>query len=98
MKSLYIVVLLLLHISFGFTQEIDSTEDVATERQMESLADNDETESEDDSYLQQWQELKKRKLNLNLATESELQELHLLTDLQIASFLSYRKLMGKLVD
>ncbi|HJU46194.1 MAG TPA: hypothetical protein VJ647_05375 [Chitinophagaceae bacterium] len=89
--------MLILRTSFSFAQ-VDSTEEIATERQMESMADNDETESEDDSYLQKWEELKRRKLNLNRATEHDLQELYLLTDLQIASFLKYRSLMGKLVN
>lgn len=101
-KLALILLLLFLRSSFCMAQQadsaqIDSTEDLATERQMESLANNDETESEDDSYMQKWQELKKRRLNLNSATESDLQELHLLTALQINAFLTYRNLMGKLV-
>ena len=97
-KLLSILFLLLLRVTFTVAQDQDSTEDATTERQMESMADNDATESEDDSYLQKWQELKRRKLNLNSATESDLKELHLLNDLQIASFLNYRGLMGKLVN
>lgn len=98
MKRSYLILFLLLRTLFCAAQEADSTEEVVTERQMESMADNDETETEDDSYLQGWQELKRKRLNLNAATEHDLQELHLLNDLQIASLLNYRRLIGKLAD
>src|SRR6185436_15789563 len=70
----------------------------ATEQQLENLTDADQTETEDDSYLQQLEHFKKNPVNLNTADENDLHELKILTDLQIANFISYRKLFGKLIS
>src|ERR1044072_5333032 len=69
-----------------------------TEQQLENLTDADQTETEDDSYVMQLQYLKKHPLNLNESDANDLKELFFLTDLQIASLLSYRKLLGKFIS
>jgi hypothetical protein len=69
-----------------------------TEQKMENLADADQAETEDDSYLQELDQFRKNPVNLNSAGENELRELKILTDLQIVNLLSYRKLLGKLVS
>src|SRR6185436_4163733 len=69
-----------------------------TEQQLENLTDADQSETEDDSYLQQLEQFRKNPVNLNTADENELKELKILTDLQIANLISYRKLLGKLID
>jgi len=68
------------------------------EQQLENLAEANESETEDDSYLQSMEIFKKNRLNLNTADVSELRELKVLTDLQIQSLLRYRSLLGKLVS
>lgn len=68
------------------------------EQQLENQAEADEAETEDDSYLQQLQQFGRRPLNLNTATESDLQPFRFLTDLQIQNFLKYRRLAGNLLS
>jgi hypothetical protein len=68
------------------------------EQQLENLTDAAETETEDDTYLQQMQEFIKHPVNLNTADVTEMRELRILTDLQIQNFIAYRKLLGKLIS
>jgi hypothetical protein len=69
-----------------------------TEQQLENLADNDPTESEDDSYLLQLEHFKKHPLNLNEADATVLKEFFFLSALQIDHLLSYQKLLGKFIS
>ena len=68
------------------------------EQQLENLTDVDQAETEDDSYHQQWERFRRNPLNLNTADETDLRELKILSGLQIANFLSYRKLFGKFIS
>lgn len=68
------------------------------EQQLENLTEQQEGETEDDSYLQALEQLKKNKINLNTAEESELRELRMLSELQIQTLLSYRRLLGSLIN
>ena len=70
----------------------------AAEQQLENLADVEQAEPEDDSYLQQLEQFRTNPINLNYAEINELSELRILTDLQIANLLSYRNIFGKLVN
>lgn len=91
------VILLLLTIHYtllSFAQETP----VTTEQQLENLTDADQSETEDDSYLQQLEQFRKNPVNLNTADENDLRELKILSGLQIANFISYRKLFGKFVS
>ena len=90
-----ILFLVTIHYS-AFT--ICAQETPVTEQQLENLTDADQSETEDDSYLQQLEQFRKDPVNLNTADENELRELKVLSGLQIANFLSYRKLLGKLVS
>lgn len=69
-----------------------------TEQQLENLTDADQAETEDDSYLQQLEHFRKSPVNLNTADAAELKELRMITDLQIANLVTYRKLFGHLVS
>lgn len=77
--------LLLLSLSAAGQQEY--------EQQLELLAEKENIVTDDDAYLQQLD----HPLNLNTATEEDLQALQLLTALQVYNFLQYRKLLGNLV-
>jgi len=82
----------------GFSQTPDKTAG-SMEQQLENSTENNaDTESEDDSYLQQLYHFIKHPLNLNYAGENELKELRLLNPLQVQSLLSYRKLLGNLLN
>jgi hypothetical protein len=69
-----------------------------TEEQLENLTDAQQTETEDDSYLQELEHFKKHPLNLNVTYANELKELIFLNDLQIENLISYRNLLGKFIS
>ena len=69
-----------------------------TEQQLENLTEQQEGETEDDSYLQALVQFRKNPVNLNAAAENELRELRMLSDLQIQSLLSYRRLLGNFIS
>jgi hypothetical protein len=70
-----------------------------TEQQLENItANNEDLETEDDSYLQQLVEYIKNPINLNMADAADLNLLRILTPVQIQNFILYRNLVGKLVD
>jgi hypothetical protein len=77
---------------------IHAQETPVTEQQIENITEADESETEDDSYLQSLQHYLANKLNLNVATETELKEFPFLSPLQIAGFLNYRRLFGKFIS
>lgn len=68
------------------------------EQQLENLTEANESETEDDSWLQQMEQFRKHPINLNNAGEDELKQLRVLTDLQVVNFLSYRKLLGRFIN
>src|SRR5690606_22907694 len=70
----------------------------SSEQQLEQLADISESESEDDSWLQDIEQFKKHPLNLNTADRSELLALKMLNALQVEHFLKYRSMLGVLVS
>ncbi len=93
------IVLLFLFTLFYYPAFSQTTETSSTEQQIENITEgNEDVETEDDSYLQQMQQLLKNPVNLNTATETELKELKILTQLQIQNFISYRNLMGGLIS
>lgn len=70
----------------------------APEQQLENQAEITAAETEDDTYWQQLESLRRHPLNLNTATMAELEALPMLNALQVANFLRYRSLFGKLVS
>ena len=94
---IFILLLFIIHNSpfTGLAQEIPVS---TTEQQLENLTDADQSETEDDSYLQQLEQFRKNPVNLNTADENDLRELKILSGLQIANFISYRKLFGKFIN
>ena len=98
MKKIFIIILF---ISFSFSsaksQEKEHSNST-TEQQLENLAEADDAETEDDSYWQRMNYFKKHPINLNEAVEEDMEELKILTALQIQHFLNYRRLLGKLVN
>lgn len=70
-----------------------------TEQQLENVTENNEDlETEDDSYLQQMVQYLKNPIELNYADAVELSQLRMLTPMQVQHFILYRNLVGKLVD
>jgi hypothetical protein len=72
---------------------------VVAEQQLEDItAANEDVETEDDSYLQQLHHFFKEPINLNNADAGLLEQLNILTPLQITNLLSYRKLLGSFLN
>src|SRR5215213_8022260 len=96
MKNRIVIAMVLFFSLHAFSQtENDNAE---AENQLEALAETNENEVEDDSYLQVLQKFRKHPLNLNLADEEDLKELLLLNEVQVRNFFLYRKLFGNLLD
>lgn len=69
------------------------------EQQLENITENSEDEeTEDDSYLQQLNQIQKNPLDINQVEEAALKELRLLSPMQVQNFLSYRAVMGKFIS
>jgi hypothetical protein len=80
-------------------QEIPDEPPVIIEQQLEDLtAANEDVETEDDAYLQEMQHFLKDPINLNYADAGLLEQLNLLTPVQISNLLSYRKLLGNFIS
>ncbi len=69
------------------------------EQQLEATTENnDDNETEDDSFLQQMQHFLQAPVNLNTADAALLKELLVLTPLQIENIITYRKLFGNFIS
>jgi len=72
---------------------------VETREQLEAATENNaDNQPTDDSYLQQLQQFIKNPIDLNTADENDLEQLQLLTPIQIESIISYRNLLGNFID
>lgn len=98
MRSLIALVLFFFMLPRAIAQ-VPETTTTTTEQQLENITENNEDiETEDDSYLQQMMQYLKNPINLNTANAADLKELRVLSPIQIQNFMSYRLLAGKLVD
>ncbi len=80
-------------------QEITGEPPANVEQQLEDVtAANEDVETEDDGYLQQLHHFLKEPINLNYADAGLLEQLNILSPLQIANLLSYRKLLGNFIN
>ncbi|MEO5984025.1 MAG: helix-hairpin-helix domain-containing protein [Ferruginibacter sp.] len=71
----------------------------SAEQQLENITENNEDqETEDDSFLQEMIQFKKNPINLNTADEATLKEFRLLSAIQVANFISYRDVLGELLS
>ena len=96
---IFLILIAFLYSATGIAQEENPILPGSTaEQQLENLADQEESESEDDSYLQSMVQFRKNKLNLNTVEANDLRELKMLTDLQIINLIRYRQLLGNLIS
>ena len=77
-----------------FAQEIP----VNLQQQLEDQAERSAERLEDDAWLQQMETFSRHKLNINRADADDLRRLGILNELQLRSFLSYRKLLGEFIS
>ncbi|MCC6289190.1 MAG: helix-hairpin-helix domain-containing protein [Chitinophagaceae bacterium] len=95
MKCLFVIICLILEAAV-YAQTQPPT---GMEQQLENITEqNEDAETTDDSWMQQMEYLKKNPVNLNTATVNDLQDFQILNPLQIENFVSYRKLLGKLIS
>jgi hypothetical protein len=97
MKKLAIISCFLVAPFFVQAQE-EETGNGLIEQQLENMAAAQESETEDDYWLQQLERYKKYKVNVNRVGADELRELMLLTELQVQSLIRYRTLFGHFID
>lgn len=70
-----------------------------TEQQLENVTENNaDQETEDDTYLQEMMQLGLNPVNLNAADENDLNELKVLSPIQIENMLRYRSILGNLLS
>lgn len=91
---IYVTVMCICKCTAGYCQEIPP----ATEQQLENQTDADQGETEDDAWLQDMELFRKSPLNINQADAEVLKQIRVITDLQIASLISYRNLFGKFIS
>ena len=69
------------------------------EQQLEDLTEaNEDVVTEDDSYLQEMQYFLKNPVNVNYADAGTLEQLNLLSSIQISNLLTYRKLLENFIS
>lgn len=94
MKRVFIILFVIQYSLCLNAQDIPTS----TEQQLENLTDVDQSETEDDSYLQELDQFRRNPVNLNTADADELKQLRIITDLQIENLISYRKIFGRLIN
>src|SRR5687768_7871345 len=97
MKSALLYIFLLL--TSIVNAQVNDSLNTTVEQQLENITENNEDiETEDDSYLQELAQFYKNPVNLNTADETVLKELRLLNAIQIQNFLTYREVLGDIVN
>ena len=98
MKKIYLFFcFIILHGSLS--AQVTEVPATTTEQQLENITENNEdAETEDDSYLQEMVQFLKNPVNLNTADESLLKDLKVLSPLQMQNLVSYRRILGKLLN
>ena len=92
----FILIQLIFHPAYA--QDVPITPPVV-EQELENLTENNEdVETEDDGWLQEMQHFMRDPINLNTANEGDLDELKILTPLQIHYLISYRNLLGNFIS
>lgn len=93
-----LLIFLFFHVNLGHSQEIEPEITTTIEDQLEDIAEASDSESEDDSYLQQLVFFKRHPLNINIITADQLRDFKMLSELQVQNFLSYRNLLGVFIS
>jgi hypothetical protein len=77
------------------SQEITGEPPEMIQQQLENFTEaNEDVETEDDSYLQEMHHFLKQPVNVNYADAGVLEQLKILSPIQIENLISYRKLLG----
>ncbi|RYF87206.1 MAG: helix-hairpin-helix domain-containing protein [Chitinophagaceae bacterium] len=100
MRKVSMIIVFLLHAAWAMSQVPEPTvPTTTTEQQLENITENaEDTETEDDSYLQQLNQLIRNPVNINFADEMFLKDLRILSPMQIQNFLAYKAVLGNLIS
>lgn len=94
-----ISVMLFFMLPFFMMSQVTESPVLNVEQQLENITENNEDqETEDDTYLQELLKLGLDPINLNAAEENELNELKVLSPVQIVNLLRYRSILGNLLS
>ncbi len=98
MRKLFLTVLITVSL-FAVQAQVTEPPGGTVEQQLEDItASNEDAETEDDSYLIELNSFLKNPVNLNTADRNLLEELKILSPMQIQSLISYRERLGLLVS
>lgn len=98
MRRLIIINILLFFFLYVHAQVEETTVNTMEQQLENNTENNEDVETEDDAYLQQMQQFLKHPVDLNRAGANDLNELRILTPMQVQSLILYRELIGKLID
>ncbi|RYZ56377.1 MAG: helix-hairpin-helix domain-containing protein, partial [Sphingobacteriales bacterium] len=93
-----IICCLLLAVTTAAAQEEHGVLNLQEELLVESLANDDAPEIDDDGFLLAMADFRRHPVSLNRADADGLKELRILTDIQIQSLIRYRMLFGRLIS
>ena len=98
MRKLFLTVLIMVSL-IAVQAQVTEPPGGTVEQQLEDItASNEDAETEDDSYLIELNSFLKNPVNLNTADRNLLEELKILSPMQIQSLISYRERLGLLVS
>ncbi len=98
MRKLFLTVLIMVCL-IAVQAQVTEPPGGTVEQQLEDItASNEDAETEDDSYLIELNSFLKNPVNLNTADRNLLEELKILSPMQIQSLISYRERLGLLIN
>jgi DNA uptake protein ComE-like DNA-binding protein len=99
MRKIAITCFLFFSLTYINAQVKEAPVSTTTEEQLENItANNDDLETEDDSYLQQLVQFQRNPINLNTADADDMNALRILSPIQVQNLISYRNVLGKFLN
>ncbi len=94
-----VMVIVFFFLPFALFSQVPVTPPNIIEQQLEAITENNEdAETEDDSFIQSMRQFLKTPLNLNSADAAALKELAILSPVQIQQIIRYRTLLGNFIS
>ena len=89
----------LLLLPFALQAQLPESTTSSVEQQLEAITENaEDSETEDDSFVQSMRQYLKNPINLSTADINSLQELSIFSAIQIQHLISYRRLLGGFIS
>jgi hypothetical protein len=97
-KPICLLVFLMMHFYFGFTQTEPVNNETRLEQVIESIAESEESDIDNSSVLDDLTTSAEHQININMASEEELEQLGILDFRQIQNIINYRNRYGFFVS